>query len=153
MTEVAGQMNNDLLNELLIAKLLEDDLRQLESARAAEEFQLGEALASSALAAAGRFPKKATRGKLPDAARATSEQDVVLDVLSAEIIANKDAAVAQALQHSEDSNIAASRQYAQKLVAAEKKCALDAEFARRLQEAIDQGQDDDEDFDVRDAER
>ena len=61
--------------------------------------------------------------------------------------------MAQALQHSEDSNMAASRQYAQKLAAAEKKCALDAEFARRLQAAINEGHDDDDDFDMRDAER
>ncbi len=153
MIEVASQPNVDLLNELLIAKLLEDDMRALEDSRAAEEFQLNEALANSALAA-GRFPNKvAVAQRKTSGTVGRTDEDVVLDVLAAEISANKSAAVAQALQHADDSNMAASRQYAQKLAAAEKKYALDAEFARQLQEAIDNGDDDDEDLDMRDAER
>ena len=149
MAEVASQLNNDMLNELLIAKLLEEDMRLLENTRAAEELQLKEALNTSALAA-GRFPKRFA-AKANGTPR--NNEDVVLQVLAAEVTANKDALMAQALQHSEDSNMAASRQYAQKLAAAEKKCALDAEFARRLQAAINEGHDDDDDFDMRDAER
>ncbi|KAI0360484.1 hypothetical protein OH77DRAFT_1501240 [Trametes cingulata] len=140
MTAVA---NNDMLTELLIAQMLEEDMRHLEDMRAAEQLQLGEALRTSALAA-GRFPKRSHPTKLGH-----SDQDVALEILSAEVIANKDAVIAQALQHQEDSNLVASRQYAQKLAAAEKKCALDAEFARRLQQALDDG---DEDVEMRDAE-
>ncbi|KAI0702061.1 hypothetical protein C8T65DRAFT_719286 [Cerioporus squamosus] len=136
--------SHDLVNELLIAKLLEEDMRELENLRAAEEFQLNETLATSALAA-GRFPKKGRSGVL-----GRTDQDVVLDVFQAEINATKDALMAQALQHAEDSNMAASRQYAQKLAAAEKKSLLDAEFAKRLQQAIDDGEDNDQD--MRDAE-
>lgn len=145
MADVLTTPNNDLVNELLIAKLLEDDMRELESLRAAEELQLNETLATSALAA-GRFPKKAKSGVLGH-----TDYDVVLDVLQAEINANKDALMAQALQHADDSNMAASRQYAQRLAAAEKKCLLDTEFAKRLQQAIDDGEDNDND--MRDAER
>lgn len=141
MTEVAS---HDMLSELLIAKMLEDDMRELENARAAEEFQLSETLRSSALAA-GRFPKK-----IQPVALGRSDHDVALEVLAAEVLANKDAVIAQSWQHAEDSNLLASRQYAQKLVAAEKKSAIDAEFARRLQQAIDNGEDD---VEMRDAER
>ena len=97
---VASQLNNDMLNELLIAKLLEEDMRLLENARAAEELQLKEALNTSALAA-GRFPKRFA-AKANGTPR--NNEDVVLQVLAAEVTANKDALMAQALQHSEDSN-------------------------------------------------
>lgn len=145
MTEVLGNGNNDMLSELLIAKLLEEDVRLLENARAAEELQLNETIASSALAD-GRFPKKGgyksggVRGA-PSIQR--PDEDIVIEVLAAEINATKDALIAQSLQHASDSNMASSRQYAQKLAAAEKKNLLDAEFARRLQQAIDDGEDDD----------
>ncbi|RDX54728.1 hypothetical protein OH76DRAFT_1398118 [Lentinus brumalis] len=138
MAEVLSTPNNDLVNELLIAKLLEEDMRLLESLRAAEEFQLNEALSISALAA-GRFPKKHRSDVL-----GRTDQDVVLDVFQAEINATKDAVMAQALQHADDTNMATSRQYAQRLAAAEKKARLDAEFAKRLQQAFDDGEDDDE---------
>ena len=45
MADVLTTPNNDLVNELLIAKLLEDDMRELESLRTAEELQLNETLA------------------------------------------------------------------------------------------------------------
>ncbi|KAI0371250.1 hypothetical protein BV20DRAFT_965420 [Pilatotrama ljubarskyi] len=140
---MAATANNDMLTELLIAQMLEQDMRNLEDTRTAEQLQLGEALRTTALAA-GRFPKRSQLTALGN-----SDQDVALELLSAEIMANKDAIIAQTLQHAEDSNIIASRQYAQKLAAAEKKCALDAEFARRLQQALDDGEDD---IEMRDAE-
>ncbi|KAI0777234.1 hypothetical protein BD413DRAFT_601706 [Trametes elegans] len=133
MTEVA---NADMLNELLIARMLEDDMHELANARAAEALQLSEALRTSALAGC-RFPKNVKAVDL-----GPSDQDVAFEILAAEIVANKDAALAQAMQHEDDRNVVASRQYAQKLAAAEKKCALDAEFAKRLQQAIDNGEDD-----------
>ena len=141
MTAVASN-NPDLLSELLIAKLLEEDMQLLESTRAAEELQFNEAVNSSALAA-GRFPKKLKSG-------ATMHKDPVLDVFASELVAAKDALLAQSMQQAEDSNMVVSRQYAQKLAAAEKKSMLDAEFARRLQQAVDDGEDIDA---MEDAER
>ncbi|KAH9849628.1 hypothetical protein C2E23DRAFT_355417 [Lenzites betulinus] len=140
MADVAG---NDTLTELMIAKMLEDDMRQLQNARAAEAIQLGEALRASALAA-GRIPTQIQPVPLW-----RSDQDVALQAFICEVVANKDAVLAQALQHAEEKNIVASLQYAQKLAAAEKKSALDAEFAKRLQQAIDNGEDE---TDMRDAE-
>ncbi|KAI0827131.1 hypothetical protein BC628DRAFT_1409914 [Trametes gibbosa] len=140
MAEVAG---SDILSELLIAQMLEDDMRQLENARTAEEIQLSDALRSSALAA-GQNPRTYQVGS-----PYRSDQDVAVESFICEVIANKDAVFAQALQHTEEKNIIASFQYAQKLAAAEKKSALDAEFAKRLQEAIDNGEND---TDMRDAE-
>lgn len=142
MADVAG---NDTLTELMIAKMLEDDMRQLQNARAAEAIQLGEALRASALAAGGRIPTQIQPVPLW-----RSDQDVALQAFICEVVANKDAVLAQALQHAEEKNIVASLQYAQKLAAAEKKSALDAEFAKCLQQAIDNGEDE---TDMRDAER
>ncbi len=149
MTEVASNANPDMLTELLIAKLLEDDMRSIENTRAAEEFQFHEALNSSVLAA-GRLPKKLQPQSGTNPVRQT-DHDLAMDVLAAEINANKDALIAQALQHADDRNMAVSRQYAQKLAAAEKKYLLDAEFAKRLQQEFDEGEDDEQA--VRDAER
>ena len=117
-------------------------MQLLESTRAAEELQFNEAVNSSALAA-GRFPKKLKSG-------ATMHKDPVLDVFASELVAAKDALLAQSMQQAEDSNMVVSRQYAQKLAAAEKKSMLDAEFARRLQQAVDDGEDIDA---MEDAER
>ena len=110
MAEVASHANTDMLNELLIAKLLEDDMLALENTRAAEELQFHEALSSSALASGG-FPDKAEASAI--GAVGKTDNDLVLDVLGAEINASKDALMAQALQHAEDSNMAASRQQAE----------------------------------------
>ncbi|OSD08736.1 hypothetical protein PYCCODRAFT_1455722 [Trametes coccinea BRFM310] len=134
MLQVA--QNQDLLTEQLIARLLEDDLQDMENARAAEALQLSETFRVSALAA-GRFPKNVQAVKTDP-----SDEDLAMEVLAAEIIASKDALIAQELQHAEESDLTASRQYAQKLAAAERKCALDAEFAKRLQDAFDDGNDD-----------
>ncbi|KAI8986715.1 hypothetical protein BD414DRAFT_486849 [Trametes punicea] len=143
MADVAA--NNDMLTELLITQLLEADMKDLENARAAEQLQLSEATRASA------DPSRFTEHIEP-VTSGRSDEDVVLEILSAEISESKDALIAQALQHAEESNVIASRQYAQRLAAAEKKYALDAEFARRLQEAIDVTSDDEEHIDMEDAE-
>ena len=139
-SEMSQAASNDhgLLNELLIAKLLEEDMQMLENTLMAEELQVHETLDSSAMAA-GLFPKK--RMRTGAALKDDQDHNVVLGVLAAEVRANKDALLAQSLQHSEDSNMAISRQYALKLAASEKKSLLDAEFARRLQQALDDGED------------
>lgn len=99
MAEVAG---SDILSELLIAQMLEDDMRQLENARTAEEIQLSDALRSSALAA-GQNPRTYQVGS-----PYRSDQDVAVESFICEVIANKDAVFAQALQHTEEKNIIAS---------------------------------------------
>ena len=136
-------MATDALSELLIAQLLEEDMRVLESQQEAEELQLTQALADSAKGQ-GRIPKRAAREPTPDFSHA-------IRLMAEEARFSGDAAFAQSLQHSGDAEATANRQYAMKLAAAEKKSMLDAEFARRLQEA-----DDDADLDapdMRDAER
>lgn len=136
-------MAADTLSELLIAQLLEEDMRFLESQREADELQLTQALADSAKGQ-GRIPKRAAREPTPDFEHA-------IRLMAEEARFSGDAAFAQSLQHSDDAEATANRQYAMKLAATEKKGMLDAEFARRLQEA-----DDDVDLDdpnMKDAER
>ena len=60
-----------------------------------------------------------------------------LTMLAADVRVGSDAANAQTLQHSDDAASIASHQYDQRLPAAEKKVALDIEFASRLQQLED----------------
>ena len=127
----------DQASELLIAQLLEEDLRLVEEARQLEQAQLAQSLKDSALLS-GKIPKKT----LP--ATETDDMAIALTMLAADVRVGSDAAYAQTLQHSDDVASIASQQYAQRLLAAEKKVALDIEFARRLQQLEDRGEADDE---------
>lgn len=136
----------DALSELLIAQLLEEDMRMLTDAREAERIQLTQVIADSSRAS-GRIPKKANLQSVQ------SDEDVALQLFVEEARLNRDAALAQALQQSADSSAIAGQQLAQKLAAAEKKLLLDAEFARRLQERNDDDDNGTNDIDTLDAER
>ncbi|KAL4245496.1 hypothetical protein ABKN59_009402 [Abortiporus biennis] len=105
----------DVLSELLIAQLLAADIN---SNLEFENLQFQVALADSAGYPSGNGKDKEIQ---------------VEDVVHL----NSDAAFAQALQHSEESGIASSRMFAQKLAAEEKKALLDMEFAKALQEKYD----------------
>ncbi|CAL1708947.1 unnamed protein product [Somion occarium] len=122
----------DVLSELLVAQLLEEDMRTFADAREAERLQMTQVLADSSRAS-GRIPKKFN---IKDT---MSDGDVALQLMAEEARLSGDAALAQALQHSVDSSVTAGQQEAQRLAAAEKKLMLDAEFARRLQEADESG--------------
>jgi len=133
--------------ELAIFQFLEDDLRALSLAEEAEKIQLNEILAATA----------ATRSSVtqsdPIATSVQLEQpsdgDIALNIFGAETQLARDQAYATLLQ-SQDASLAVSRQYAQKLAAAEQKIRLDGEFAKMLQELIDRGEIGPED---RDADR
>nr|GAT58831.1 predicted protein [Mycena chlorophos] len=122
--------DSDALSELLIAQLIEEDLRLISATNDAERMQLDHALAASAQAS-GRIPKFSK--PLP----AEEDQLVALNVFAADARLTGDAAYAQKVQ----SQSLADMQYAQKIAAAEKKLMLDAEFARRLQAMDDGGED------------
>ncbi|KAI0084695.1 hypothetical protein BDY19DRAFT_969625 [Irpex rosettiformis] len=133
--------SSDAASELLIARLLEDDLRLFEEAAQLEQAQLEQSLRDSAL----------LRGKIPKRTFPVAEPNdvaIALTMLAADVRMNSDAAYAQALQHSDDVASIASRQYAQQLLAAEKKIALDAEFAKRLQRLEDNEEVDDDRIDA-----
>lgn len=68
-----------------------------------------------------------------------TDEELALAMWAADVQVSTDAVLAQALQHSDDAAFIASHQYAQRLLAAEKRNALDAEFARRLQELENKG--------------
>jgi hypothetical protein len=103
---------DDVLSEILIAQLLEEDLRLLGSAKEAERLQLDQVLAISARAK-GRIPKfSATTG----ASVIKGDEDVALEVLAEDARVSSDAAYAQRVQTS----TIADMQYAQRVAAAEK---------------------------------
>ncbi|KAF7300607.1 RBR-type E3 ubiquitin transferase [Mycena chlorophos] len=122
--------DSDVLSELLIAQILEEELRLISATNDAERMQLDHAVAASAQAS-GRIPKFSK--PLP----AEEDQLVALNVFAADARLTGDAAYAQKVQ----SQSLADMQYAQKIAAAEKKLMLDAEFARRLQAMDDGGED------------
>ncbi|KAF7350397.1 RBR-type E3 ubiquitin transferase [Mycena venus] len=138
---MASSGEDDILSGLLIAQLLEEDLRLLESTKEAERLQLDQVLAVSARAK-GRIPKFSTSAP---GISGKDDEDVALEILAEDARVSSDAAFAQRVQAS----TIADMQYAQKVAAAEKKLMLDAEFARRLQAVDDEGQDTDQ---VKDAE-
>ncbi|TCD68696.1 hypothetical protein EIP91_009980 [Steccherinum ochraceum] len=123
-------MATDVLSELLIAQLLEEDMRMLNSQQEAESLQVTQALADSARGK-GRIPKRAQKEATPDG-------DLAMRLMAEEARLSSDAALAQSLQHTDDAHATANRQFALRLAASEKKVLLDAEFARRLQEADDE---------------
>ncbi|KAJ7096690.1 hypothetical protein B0H15DRAFT_826053 [Mycena belliarum] len=132
---------DDVLNDLLIAQLLEEDLRLLGSAKEAERLQLDQVIAVSARAT-GRIPKfSASTG----AYITKDDADIALEIYAKDSRLSSDAAYARRIQTS----AIADMQYAQKVAAAEKKMMLDAEFARRLQALDNEGRDTDK---IQDAE-
>ncbi|KAL1695837.1 hypothetical protein GGG16DRAFT_86208 [Schizophyllum commune] len=118
----------DAASELLIARLLEQDLENLRSAREAERLQLDLATAATQLAA-GRIPKNTYTRNAPS----PSDSEIALELYLAEQTASADAAYAESLHATQEAAAAGDFQYAQKVAAAERKAALDAAFARRLQ--------------------
>ncbi|KAL1746746.1 hypothetical protein HDZ31DRAFT_33531 [Schizophyllum fasciatum] len=124
----------DVSSELLIARLLQEDLDSLRSAREAERLQFDQAMAASKLAA-GRIPKDQYTRNAPS----PSDSEVALELFLAEQTASADAAYAEVLHSTQEASAAGDHQFAQKLAAAERKAAIDAEFARRLQAQDDEG--------------
>ncbi|KAJ7151190.1 hypothetical protein C8R46DRAFT_1008020 [Mycena filopes] len=131
--------DDDVLSEILIAQLLEEDVRLLGATKEAERIQLDQVLAVSARAK-GRVPKFSQ-----PSAVVKDDEDIALEIYAEDARLSSDAAYAQRVQNAG----LADMQYAQKVAAAEKKLMLDAEFARRLQAVDDEGRDTDQ---VKDAE-
>ena len=134
-------MTTDVLSELLIAQLLEEDVRILTDQQKAEAFQLTQLLADTGHAS-GHIQTEAEEENMSDI-------DLAIRLMAEEARRSGDAALAQSLQHSEDTEATVNRQYAMKLAASEKRIMLDAEFAKKLQE-MGKGMDAP---DVRDAEK
>ena len=127
---------NDLLSELLIARLLQEDLDLWASAVEAERIQLDGILTSSA--------PDTMDHNIEIICPSISEPlvddgDLALAIFAADARLTSDAAYVESLQLSEEASFVASQQYAQTVAAAEKKLLLDTEFARKLQDAENAG--------------
>ncbi|KAI6134825.1 hypothetical protein EDD17DRAFT_1548966 [Pisolithus thermaeus] len=130
---------SDLGSNLLIAHLINQDLQALTDAQVAENVQLESVLAVSAFRN-GAMPRFARRVK--EAKGVPHDAAAAMNIFLSDARLASDHAVAEALQAAQESVFTAGQQLAQKLAAEEKKIALDSEFARRLQAAIDDGTDD-----------
>ena len=142
--EVLSPSSFDISTELLIAQLLEEDLTNIEHGKAAEKLQLNLIL--------GDDPNTDTpqphSQKVDD--DMNTDEDLAMRMFVESLRVTGDAAYAQSLHSSLD---IASYQLAQKLAAAEKKIMLDAEFAKRLQAAVDTGEIDMDAPEMQDADR
>jgi hypothetical protein len=108
---------DDVLSELLIAQLLEEDLRLLGSVQEAERLQFDQVIAVSARAT-GRIPKFSGAAGVHAAAK--DDGDFALEIYTEDARISSDSAYAQRVQ---TSNVA-DLQYAQKVAAAEKSVSL-----------------------------
>lgn len=141
-TEVLPPSSIDIETELLIAKLLEEDLTTIENGKVAEQLQLNLVLHGDPNTAQ---PHSQKVDNDPD-----TDEDAAIRMLAESARVTADAALAQSLYNPFD---VASYQLAQKLAAAEKKIMLDAEFAKRLQAADDSGEIDADAPEMQDADR
>lgn len=130
----------DIPTQLLIARLLEEDLTSIENGKVAEKLQLDLVLYSD--------PNSKT--PQPHFQEVDTNEEVAMQMFTESARVTADTVLAQSLHNSLD---IASYQLAQKLAAAEKKIMLDAEFARRLQAASDSGQIDMDAPEMQDADR
>ncbi|KAA1473977.1 hypothetical protein DENSPDRAFT_840520 [Dentipellis sp. KUC8613] len=150
MMSVDDSASADALSQALIAQLLEEEMKDMTSARFAERLQLSEAM-----------QKPNGKGKQGEASMPLvndTTKDVEMDdfayalqVIADDTRVSSDAVFAAKMQLDNDASFMAGHQYAQQVAAAEKKILLDAEFARKLQDAHDSGQKDLDDESMKDA--
>lgn len=152
------QANDDALSELLIAQLLEEDLRLLAQASIAERFQVTQALSDTtpplgtARKNQGRTVKRSSSPTKDHVDQVQADSDVAIQLTAAEARLGGDVALAQEFKRLQDATLL-DQQAAQKWAAAEVKLMLDAEFARKLQEMEDDEEEDSDDLDALDVEK
>ena len=144
-TKVLAPSSSDFETELLIAQLLEDDLATIENGTVAEQLQLNLVLYDDSDAANISRPHSQKVDDDPD-----TDGDVATRVFAESAGVTADAALAQSLVNSFG---VGSYQLAQKLITAEMKIMLDAEFAKRLQAAANGGEIDTDAPEMQDAGR
>jgi hypothetical protein len=131
---VASTFDDDLASELLIAQLLEQDIQELASGKAAENLQLGQLLGDD-------VKPPIVKEKIVQPSHMGTEDDVsvALGLYASDARISSDAAYAATVHAQNSAGILADQQFAQRVAATEKKFALDIEFARRLQQLEDDG--------------
>lgn len=126
---------DDIQSELLVAHLLEEDFQLWISTLAAAKLQLDEVLSGSAsLTGSGNVASE-----FEDITSLVDDADFALRLYMDDLRRTSDATYVESLQVEEEKSLAASRQYALSVAAAESKLRLDAEFAKKLQEIENAG--------------
>ena len=138
------QANGDVLSELLIARLLEEDLRMLAQAKEAERIQLDQILSESKFLSsefAGGSGGRESSPFLTTTDPTQRDSEIALEMMIAETRLEGDAAFVRELLRFQNAGIIADQQAAQKWAAAEMKSTIDAEFAKTLQKMQNEGRD------------
>jgi hypothetical protein len=127
---IPAAAHSDYLSEQLIAELLEEDLRLLQSAQEAERLALSDLSDPNAMDQDTCHPNK----ELVEADSLSNDERAALEAIMADLRLATDAEYAQRLQAAQ--TIAMSdAQIAMKLSATENNVALDYEFAKKLAES------------------
>lgn len=127
-------MDIDIASQMLIAELLNDELNDRLSSQYAEHLQANE------LSAVEPHEGGTTASSQPEfVVPPVDDFELALRFSASDTRACGDAALAAKYQLHLDANFTAGRQYAQQVAAAEAKLILDAEYARRVQAAYDDG--------------
>ncbi|KIM87743.1 hypothetical protein PILCRDRAFT_259554 [Piloderma croceum F 1598] len=120
----------DLQSELVILQLLDDDLRAVSLAEDARKINVDIILT----------PSVSDTESVHSVIELPWDGDITLGLAAADEQIARDQAFVELLQ-SQETSLAVSRQYAQKLAATEQKLRIDSEFARRLQDRTDDAAD------------
>lgn len=129
-----SEMDIDIASQILNAELLNDELNDRLSSQYAEQLQANE-LSAVELHEGGT----AATPKPEVVAPAVDDFEMALRLSASDTRACGDAALAAKYQLHLDASYTAGRQYAQQVAAAEAKLILDAEYAKRVQAAYDDG--------------
>lgn len=116
----------DLASELLIAQLLEQEVQDLLSGKAAEQLQLQQITGHDEV-------KPLVSSSFED------DAELAFQLYAADARMSSDATFAASLQAQTNAGQVADHQYAQGVAARERKFALDVEFAKKLHQLEDQG--------------
>lgn len=126
-------MDTDIASQMLIAELLNEELNDRLSSQYAEQLQANE------LSAIELHEGGTAATPQPEVVVPVDDFELALRLSASDTRACGDAALAAKYQLHLDANFTAGRQYAQQVAAAEAKIILDAEYARRVQAAYDNG--------------
>lgn len=128
-------LSEEIQSELLIAQLLEEELECWSSAMEAERLQLDAILTASE----PEYAKTDCAISEPPPPLEAYDSNFALAIFTSDARLTSDTAYVESLQITEESEFVTNQQFAQRVAAKEKKLALDMEFARKLQDAVNSG--------------
>jgi hypothetical protein len=130
-------LETEVQNQLLIARILEEELSLRASTLKAAQIQLDEVLIGSEPGPINKI--NALKSTTVSTPQPIDDAEFALSLFSGDVRLTSDAAYVESLQVSEESMFSESWMYALSVAAAENKLQLDMAFAKKLQDDEDAG--------------